>query len=205
MMDASILEIIGFSLLGYLLGSLPFAFWVTAWVSQVDVRQTGSGHATATNTIRQAGWPAGALVFVLDVSKGFLATFLAAHFSHWVWLAPLAGALAVVGHCWPLLAGFRGGMGLATSSGAFLALSPLVFLIGLGMLLVLVLVLRHAARAGLLTGVLIGPLLWLLGWRGPVIWLAFLAGAVVALRFAVDWRRHYRELWLDRGKEKPQD
>jgi glycerol-3-phosphate acyltransferase PlsY len=204
-MYASVLEILGFSLLGYLLGSLPFAYWVTAWVSDVDVRQVGSGHATSTNTIRQAGWAAGLLVFVLDVSKGFLATFLAAHFGHWVWLAPLAGALAVAGHCWPLLAGFQGGMGLATSAGAFLELSPLGFLIGFGMLIALVLVLRHAARAGLLTGVLFGPLLWLLGLRGPVIWLALLAGAVVALRFAVDWRRRYRELWLDRGKKKSED
>jgi glycerol-3-phosphate acyltransferase PlsY len=204
-MDVSILEIAGFSLLGYLLGSLPFAYWVTAWVSHVDVRQAGSGHATATNTIRQSGWAAGAVVFVLDVSKGFMATYLAAHFGHWIWLAPLAGALAVAGHCWPLLAGFQGGMGLATSSGGLLALSPLSFLIGLGTLVLLVLALRHAARAGLLTGVLTAPLLWLLGWRGPVIWLAWMAGAVVALRFAVDWQRHYRELWLDRGKKKPGD
>ncbi|MEJ2707999.1 MAG: glycerol-3-phosphate acyltransferase [Anaerolineales bacterium] len=202
-MYATILETLGFSLLGYLLGSLPFAYWVTARVSNVDVRQVGSGHATSTNTIRQAGWAAGLLVFVLDVSKGFLATFLAVHFGHGVWLAPLAGALAVAGHCWPLLAGFQGGMGLATSAGAFLALSPLGFLLGFGMLVVLVLVLHHAARAGLLTGLLVGPLLWLLGFRGAIIWLAVLAGAVVVLRFAVDWRRQYRELWLDRGEKKP--
>ena len=65
-------------LLGYLLGSLPFALWITRLVKGVDVRDGGSGHVTTTNTIRQAGWFAGALVFALDFGKGFLAVWLAA-------------------------------------------------------------------------------------------------------------------------------
>lgn len=72
---------LGFCLLGYLSGSLPFALWITRLVKGVDVRQAGSGHATTTNTIRQAGFGAGALVFVLDTAKGFLPTWLALHFA----------------------------------------------------------------------------------------------------------------------------
>ncbi|HMV30334.1 MAG TPA: glycerol-3-phosphate acyltransferase, partial [Anaerolineales bacterium] len=68
-------------LLGYLLGSLPFSIWVTRFVKNVDVRDSGSGHATTTNTIRQAGFGWGALVFILDVTKGFLPTYLAVQFS----------------------------------------------------------------------------------------------------------------------------
>jgi glycerol-3-phosphate acyltransferase PlsY len=70
-----------FPLLGYLFGSLPFSIWVTHFVKGVDVRDSGSGHATTTNTIRQAGFGWGALVLVLDIAKGFIP----------VWLAVLAG------------------------------------------------------------------------------------------------------------------
>ena len=66
-----------FPLLGYLSGSLPFSIWVTRYVKHVDVRDAGSGHATTTNTIRQAGFGWGALVLILDIAKGFLPTYLA--------------------------------------------------------------------------------------------------------------------------------
>jgi acyl phosphate:glycerol-3-phosphate acyltransferase len=69
-----ILYAVGFAFLGYLSGSLPFAVWITRLVKGVDVRDAGSGHATTTNTIRQAGFFPGALVFFLDVAKGFVPT-----------------------------------------------------------------------------------------------------------------------------------
>ena len=65
--------------LGYLCGSLPFSIWITRRVKGVDVRAAGSGHATTTNTIRQAGFGWGALVLLLDIAKGFLPTYLALH------------------------------------------------------------------------------------------------------------------------------
>ena len=80
-----------------------------------------------------------------------------------------------------------------------LAVSPLGFLLGLGILIFLVLVIHHSARASVITGALISPLLWILGLRGTVIWVAAAVGFVIALRFLIDWNRHYRELWLDRG------
>src|ERR1051326_4641036 len=66
-----------FPILGYLFGSLPFSVWVTRFAKGVDVRDAGSGHATTTNTIRQAGFGWGALVAILDVTKGFIPVYLA--------------------------------------------------------------------------------------------------------------------------------
>lgn len=194
---------IGFGLLGYLSGSLPFAIWITRLVKGVDVRDAGSGHATTTNTIRQAGFLPGALVFVLDVTKGFGPTWLALHYAPIGWIAPLTAALAVIGHCWPVFAGFRGGMGLATANGGMMAAAPAAILIIYVMLGLLTLILRHSARASVITGILFAPLLWLVGLRGPVLWIGAVVGAVVAFRFLIDWNRKYRELWLDREK-KPQ-
>ncbi|MBE3037536.1 MAG: glycerol-3-phosphate acyltransferase [Chloroflexi bacterium] len=196
-----ILYAIGFGLLGYISGSLPFAIWITRLVKGVDVRDAGSGHATTTNTIRQAGFLPGALVFVLDVAKGFGPTWLALHYAPAAWIVPLTAALAVIGHCWPVFAGFRGGMGLATANGGMMAAAPIAILITYALLIALTLLIRHSARASVITGILFAPLLWLAGLRGPVLWIGAAVGVVIAFRFLIDWNRKYRELWLDREKK----
>lgn len=190
-----------FPLLGYLSGSLPFSIWITRFVKNVDVRDAGSGHATTTNTIRQAGFGWGALVLLLDIAKGFIPVFLAVKFSGELWVIALTATLAVAGHCWTIFAGFRGGMGLATTGGALLAINPLAFLICFATLLTLVLVIRHSARASVFAGIVISPVLWLFNIRDAAFWVAIGAGAVIAIRFLIDWNRQYRELWLDREKK----
>jgi acyl phosphate:glycerol-3-phosphate acyltransferase len=187
-------------ILGYLSGSLPFSVWITRYAKHVDVRNAGSGHATTTNTIRQAGFGWGALVLILDVTKGFLPTFLALQFTDNPWIVAITAALAVAGHCWPLFAQFRGGMGLATFGGALLAIDWLAMLLGFCLLITLLLILRHGARASVAAGLLIAPLFWFLNLRGMEFWIAIACGIVVAYRFLIDWNRKYRELWLDREK-----
>jgi len=196
-----------FPLLGYLSGSLPFSVWITRRVKGVDVRETGSGHATTTNTIRQAGFGWGALVFLLDFAKGFIPTYLAIHAGREAgpsYIVALTAALAVAGHCWPLFAGFRGGMGLTTLGGALLAVNSLAFLICVAILILLVLVVRHSARASVFAGILAAPILWLAGIRDISFLVAVLGGMIIIARFLMDWNRKYRELWLDREKaDKP--
>lgn len=194
----TILIALGFGLFGYLCGSLPFSIWVTRLVKGVDVRDFGSKHATTTNTIRTAGFGPGALVLILDISKGFLPTWLALRFAPTGWIAALTAALVVIGHCWPVFARFRGGMGNASAGGAILAASPLAFVLGLGVIVALTLTLRHGARASLLTGLLLAPVFWLFRLGNAVVWIAAAAGVVIAYRFMIDWNRQYRELWLDR-------
>ena len=191
-----------FPLLGYLSGSLPFSVWVTRLAKGVDVRDAGSGHATTTNTIRQAGFGWGALVAILDVVKGFIPTFLAVNYSNETWVVVLTAALAMVGHCWPLFGQFRGGMGIAPFGGALLVTNWISAFVGLGLLLALLFTLRHGARASVLTGILIAPLFWLLNFRGVEMWIALVCGLVMAFRFLIDWNRKYRELWLDREKPR---
>lgn len=188
--------------LGYLAGSLSFSVWVTRRVKGVDVRDAGSGHATTTNTIRQAGFGWGALVLTLDIAKGFIPTWLALELSGETWVIALTAACAVIGHCWPLFAQFRGGMGLATFGGALLAVNWFAFVIGLGLLLFLTLVIHHGARASVVTGILIAPVFWLFNLRGLEFWIAVAGGLVIAYRFLIDWNRKYRELWLDREKKQ---
>jgi len=191
-----------FPVLGYLSGSLPFSIWVTRYAKNVDVRDAGSGHATTTNTIRQAGFGWGALVGFLDLAKGFIPIYLATRYSNETWVVALTAALAVAGHCWPVFAQFRGGMGLATFGGALLAVHWFSFVIGLGLLLALTLFMRHGARASVFTGIFMAPMFWLFNLRGMEFWIALACGIVIAYRFLIDWNRKYRELWLDRERPK---
>jgi hypothetical protein len=76
--------------------------------------------------------------------------------------------------------------------------APIAFVIALGILVALTLILRHSARASVLTGILMAPAFWLLGLGNSSIWIAAAAGLVISFRFLIDWNRQYRELWLDR-------
>ena len=194
---------LGIGALAYLLGSVPFAVLVTRWRAGVDVRQVGSGHAGATNTMRAAGWGAGILVLLLDAAKGALAVAIPRHVGVPGWVMAFAAAGVVIGHCWPVFAGLRGGMGMASGAAALLVIWPFGLVLALGLGAGLQLLLRHSARANALTGLLVAAL-WLLAGAG---WEAALAGALVGVIIAVrafsDWRRVYRELWWDREDAAP--
>ena len=190
-------------ILGYICGSLPFSIWVTRCVKGVDVREAGSGHATTTNTIRQAGFGWGALVLLLDIAKGFVPTYLAVSWGVPTYILALTAVCAVIGHCWPVFAQFRGGMGLACAGSCILAVDFVAGLIGLAILIALVLIIRHGARASVATGLALAPVYYLIRRGEPIIWLTAGVGLVITFRFLIDWNRQYRELWLDREKTGP--
>jgi len=116
----------------YLIGSLPFSFLVARAFGVTDVRRVGSGNVGATNVLRSAGKPAGALALGLDVAKGAFAVALAERLSpgH-PWLGAVAATAAVVGHVYPVWLGLRGGKGVATGLGAFAVLEPVAALVAL--------------------------------------------------------------------------
>ncbi len=110
----------------YLLGSIPFSVIIGYAFAGVDVRKSGSGNAGATNVYRVAGPVAAAVAAILDIAKGAVPVMLARSFfpdSEWVPLA--SGVASVIGHIFPIFAGFRGGKGINTLLGMFLMLLPL--------------------------------------------------------------------------------
>lgn len=112
-----------FLLVAYFLGSIPFGLLLAKLFGNADVRTAGSGNIGAANVARVAGPLAGILTLVLDTAKGAAAVLLAARFTHesaaWMMLAALA---ALVGHCFSVWLKFKGGKGVATALGVFLAL-----------------------------------------------------------------------------------
>ncbi len=110
--------LLGGMLLAYLLGSIPTSVLVGKTFYHIDIRNEGSGNAGATNTIRVLGVKAGIPVIIVDVVKGYVAVFLIHFFAPSVWAASqltyaqiIAGFVAVLGHVYPVFAGFRGGKG----------------------------------------------------------------------------------------------
>ncbi|AIE58830.1 glycerol-3-phosphate 1-O-acyltransferase PlsY [Bacillus methanolicus] len=106
-------------LLAYLLGSIPTAVLFGKYFFKIDIREHGSNNPGATNTLRVLGKKAAVVVLLVDVGKGALAAVLPTLFS--VQIEPLyLGITAVIGHCFPVFAGFRGGKAIATTAGALL-------------------------------------------------------------------------------------
>lgn len=108
----------------YLLGSIPFGLIVVKLAAGRDIREVGSGNIGAANVARNAGKLAGALTLLLDAAKGYLAVWLAGHFTGGsVWWMMIAAMCAVVGHIFPVWLKLRGGKGVATGLGVFLPIS----------------------------------------------------------------------------------
>ena len=123
-------------LLAYLLGSIPSGLIIGKVFYNTDIREHGSGNLGGTNTFRTLGKKAGFVVTLLDILKGTAATILPYIFTvnttnwpDWIALPLVCGLLAVVGHMYPVFAGFRGGKAVATSGGILLGYVPDLFLI----------------------------------------------------------------------------
>ncbi len=142
----------------YLLGSIPSAVWFGKLLFGIDVREQGSKNAGATNTVRVLGWKAGLPVLIVDILKGFLAVNLArisTYFSgteNFVDLQLVLGGFAVLGHIYPIFAGFRGGKGVACMFGIILAIAPLPTLIALGIFLVTLFTTKYVSLSSIISG-----------------------------------------------------
>jgi len=140
------------TLVGYLLGSIPFGLLIAKRRAVADIRQIGSGRTGATNILRTLGRKAALAVAGLDILKGFMAVFFAGvivgdnflligNFGLGLFFAQVLAAIAAIfGHIWPVFAGFKGGRGVATFFGGLVALYPAaaifggeVFIIGAGL------------------------------------------------------------------------
>lgn len=141
------------AIIAYFLGSIPFGYLLVRFFRKKDIRQTGSGNIGATNVIRSGSRWLGILTLLLDLGKGLVAVILARHLTSGPAAAEAAavGALfAVLGHVFPIWLRGKGGKGVATALGVFLALAPLGALLALGVFIVIFLLTRYVSLASIL-------------------------------------------------------
>ncbi|WP_026751950.1 glycerol-3-phosphate 1-O-acyltransferase PlsY [Sediminibacterium sp. C3] len=147
-------------LLAYLIGSVPTAIWISKYFFKIDIRDYGSGNAGATNTFRVLGSKWGTIVMAVDVLKGIIATslyillpyYLTDEWDRTNFMIGL-GLAAVLGHIFPIWAGFRGGKGVATLLGMAVAIQPLVALCCVVVFLIVLYLTRFVSLSSILAGV----------------------------------------------------
>jgi glycerol-3-phosphate acyltransferase PlsY len=166
---------------GYLLGSLPWGYWVPRVFAGVDIRTLGSGNPGATNVWRTLGFKLGLTVALLDIAKGLAAALV----GRWLGddlIAVAAGVAAMVGHWRPLFLGFaKAGKTVATTGGVGLAVAPLAALAAAAIWIAVFFATRYASIASMAAAVSLPLFAVILSASWPV--LAFTSGAAVAIVF----------------------
>jgi len=174
---------------GYLLGSLPFGYWLPRVFRGEDIRAGGSGNVGASNVFRVYGRRLGAAVALLDVAKGFTAALLGL-WAGGALVGVLAGAAAMIGHARPVFLRFqKGGKMVATAGGATFALAPLAALCCIGIWLAVFLSTRYASLASIATALGLAVFVVLFDYPGPVILFGIAGAAAVILMHRQNIRR----------------
>src|SRR6266478_1070722 len=136
--------------LAYLLGSIPFGYLLVKIFRKQDIRATGSGNIGATNVARSGSKGLGIATLLLDLGKAFLAVKIAQHLAPANYdLAVVAAVAAILGHIFPLWLGFRGGKGVASGLGVFLALTWPSAILVLAVFILIFLITRYVSLASI--------------------------------------------------------
>jgi acyl phosphate:glycerol-3-phosphate acyltransferase len=181
-------------LASYLIGAFPTSYVVGRMTRGIDLRQHGSGNLGATNAFRVLGWRAATPIFMVDVAKGFLPVFFFPQIDGTASIAwTLAyGAAAIIGHMFSVYVGFRGGKGVATGAGVFLALAPLAALGSLLVWTVLVFLTGYVSLASIVSAAALPLLIALAGAPGAVLALSVALAAFVIHAHRANMRRLLR-------------
>jgi glycerol-3-phosphate acyltransferase PlsY len=182
-------EIIGLLFTAYLLGSIPSAVWIGKAMYGIDVREEGSKNAGATNTFRVLGKKAGIPVITLDILKGWVATMLAFLFTNFPVggddysnLQIALGSMAVIGHIFPVFAGFRGGKGIATLFGMAIALNLDAAVIGISIFLIILITTHYVSLGSILTGIIYPFIIYfVVGANGSIVIFSICVAVLIAL------------------------
>jgi acyl phosphate:glycerol-3-phosphate acyltransferase len=174
---------------GYVLGSLPFGYWLVLLFHGQDIRASGSGNVGASNVFRVYGPRLGIAVALLDVGKGFAAALLGL-WAGGALVGVLAGAAAMVGHARPVFLRFqKGGKMVATAGGVTLALAPLALLGCVALWVAVFLATRYASLASIVAALCLTVLVPVLGYPWPVIAFGIAGAAAVILMHRQNIRR----------------
>jgi glycerol-3-phosphate acyltransferase PlsY len=175
-------------LLGYLAGSVPFAFLLARRVG-IDVRNAGSGNVGAANVLRTTGAWRGIIVMALDVAKGSLAVLIAQLATGGAAVAALTGAAAIVGHIYPVWLGFHGGKGVAVAAGVFLVLAPTATAMAAALFLAVVVATRYVSLGSIAATVALPPAAWLSGAPAAIVGSASGISALILFRHRANLAR----------------
>ena len=170
------------TVVSYLLGSIPTGLWLGLSLRNIDIREHGSKNIGATNTARVLGKTLGLVAFVCDVAKGMIPVAVARYGTDISFLPLACGLAAVGGHMAPVYLRFRGGKGVATAAGVFLALCPIATFAALGVFGTVFGVTRMVSAGSILAAVTLSVSLWGLHYPASLCWAGTLIALLVVLK-----------------------
>nr|WP_246525328.1 glycerol-3-phosphate 1-O-acyltransferase PlsY [Geomobilimonas luticola] len=163
----------------YLVGSVPTGLLLAKALGGVDIRTTGSGNIGATNVYRTLGKKVGIMTLVGDCLKGAIPVVIAQQMGLSVEWSAAVGAAAFLGHVYTIFLGFKGGKGVATALGVFLAMAPLAVLCALAVFIVVILTWRYVSLASISAAATMPIFILLLGNPPPIVVMTLLISALV--------------------------
>jgi glycerol-3-phosphate acyltransferase PlsY len=175
--------------LAYLIGAIPVGFLVARLFGGLDIRRSGSGNIGATNVLRTLGKLPAVVTLLGDVAKGCIAVSVAGAVIPARWGAAAGAALAVIGNCWPVFLRFRGGKGVATGFGAFLALTPWATAPAALVWLVVTASFRFVSLASVMACLCLPLGVALLGYPWASVAAALIAGVIIIVRHRANLSR----------------
>lgn len=201
--------LLGLIVIAYLIGGFPTALLAGKLIKGIDIRKAGSGNVGATNTWRVLGWRAGVAVLAIDLGKGLIAAALVPRIPFGpLPLGPadvgiLCGLAAVLGHVFPVYIGFRGGKGVATTTGMLIATAPLPLGIAAGVFLLAFVFTGRVSIGSLLGAISVPVSIWCLNHYGITAYPVLLLGLTSGLAAFIVFNHRANIARLLRGEERP--
>jgi len=178
----------------YLIGSIPTAYLMTRLVKGIDIRERGSGNVGATNVMRVLGTGFGLITLGIDALKGFavvrwiVPAFFAGDGRFALWQI-FACVTVIAGHNWMIFLNFKGGKGVATTAGAFLAMAPVAGLSAIGVWGIVVAITRYVSFGSILAGISLPIFIWLTGKPACLLWFSLLLTIALVLKHRANIQR----------------
>lgn len=175
-------------LLCYMVGSIPFSYIFSRMLGGVDIRSKGTGNVGATNVLRTLGIKVAVASLLGDVFKGAVSAWLGFYLGGPT-LAALCVTAAVVGHCWPVFLGFKGGKGVATWGGAILILMPLMGLIGAANLVIIIAASGFVSLGSICTVAILPIIIFLMHYPWQYVAMSLIIAAIIIFRHKTNLER----------------
>ena len=184
------LKIIIYLLLAYLCGAIPFGYVIAKLFKRVDIRTIGSGNPGATNVYRTISKPWGVLTLVLDLLKGFIPVYFTMLLNpDSVWLIIAVAFVTIIGHVFTVFLNFKGGKGVATGCGVFLALNPLAILICFLVFVLFLVLFRYVSFASIMAAATLPISLYFLNSMAEIVIFASIISILVIVRHISNIKR----------------
>ncbi len=180
------MTVLGAALIGYAIGSAPISYLIVRAARGIDLRREGSGNVGATNVYRTSGAPIAVAVLLVDIAKGAVSVLIAGPGETSV----IAGTAAVVGHIYPVWLAFRGGKGVATATGVFAVVAPMLTVAAAAVFLVVVGLTRYVSLGSVLAACVLCAGAWWLGPRSVAV-----GASVVSALILLAHRGNLSRLW----------